>query len=83
LKKDFRDWKCIDNEKNVEKFCDARFFGDKVTLIIFLRFQKKVEKIGKNAFFSKKSLWSHPHFRQKSRYHLSCKNSKKDAQKKT
>jgi hypothetical protein len=79
----FRYHKCIDIEKNDENFCDARFFGDKVTLRIFLRFQKKVKKIGKNAFFSKKSLWCHPPFHQKSCYHLSCKNAKKDAQKKT
>jgi hypothetical protein len=56
--------------KNVEKSCDARFFGDKTILRIFLGFQKKVQKIGKNAFFSKKSLWSQDHFTKKSHYHL-------------
>jgi hypothetical protein len=67
----------------VEKSCDARFFGAKTVLRIFWGFQKKVEKIGKNAIFLEKSLWSHHHFRPKSYYHVSCKNAKKMSQKKT
>ena len=51
----FCHYRCIDFEKNVEKNCDARFFGDKTVLRNFLSFQKKVEKIGKNAFFRKKA----------------------------
>ena len=75
-------YKCFDFEKNVEKTCDARFFGAKTVLRKFLSFQKKVEKIGKNAGFSKKNLWSQTHFRSISYYHLSYKNVKKMSQKK-
>ena len=67
---------CFDFEKSVEKTCDARFFGAKTVLRKFLSFQKKVEKIGKNAFFSEKSLWSRCRFCQKSCYHSSCENAK-------
>ena len=75
-------YKCFDFEKNVEKSCDARFFGAKTVLRKFLSFQKKVGKIGKNAFFSEKSLWSQTRFRQKSCYHSSCENAKKMSEKK-
>jgi hypothetical protein len=68
--------------KNVEKSCDARFLGDKTILRNFLEFQKKVKKIRKNAFFSKKSLWSHVLITKKSHYHLSCENMKKKSKKK-
>ena len=65
LKKDFRDWKCIDIEKNVENFCDARFFGDKVTLRFFLRFQKKSRKNRKKCVFFEKKLMVSPTFSSK------------------
>jgi hypothetical protein len=52
--------------KKCRKSCDARFLGDKTVLRNFLSFQKKVGKIGKNAFFSKKSLWSQARFCPKS-----------------
>ena len=68
--------------KMVEKSCDARFFGDKTILRNFLDFQKKVQKIRKNAFFLKKSLWSQTHFVKMLHYHLSCKNVKKMSEKK-
>ena len=76
------DCKCCGFLKRVKKSCDARFFGAKTVLRIFWGFQKKVEKIRKNAFFSEKSLWSQDHFVKKSHYHLSCKNAKKMSQKK-
>ena len=82
LKKNIRYWECTEFQKNVEKCCDARFFGDKTILRNFLDFQKKVKKIQKNAFFSKKSLWSQVHFTKKSHYHLSCENMKKKSKKK-
>ena len=47
-----------------------------------MSFYKKVEKIGKNAFFSEKSLWSQQPFFQKSYYRLSCKKCKINFQKK-
>ena len=75
-------WICSDIRKNVEKSCDARFFGDKTVLRFFFGFQKKVEKIGKNAFFSEKSLWSQVHFYNKTHYHLSCKKNEKSRLKK-
>ena len=75
-------WKCFSFEKNVEKSCDARFLGDKTVLRFFFGFQEKVEKITFFAFFSEKSLWSRGHFVKKSRYHLSCKTSKKQGHKK-
>jgi len=70
------------SQKKCEKSCDARFFGAKTVLRFFWSFQKKVEKIGKNAGFSKKNLWSQTHFRSISYYHLSYKNVKKMSQKK-
>ena len=75
-------YKCSGFLKNMKKSCDARFFGAKAVLRIFWGFQKKVQKIGKNAFFSEKCLWSRDHFRTKSYYHLSCKNAKKMSRKK-
>ena len=69
-KKKICDYKCFDFLKNAEKSCDARFFGAKMTLRIFLSFQKKVEKIEKNAFFSEKCLWSQGNFRKIPHYHL-------------
>ena len=82
LKKIICYWICTGIQKNVEKSCDARFFGDKTILRFFLDFQKKVKKNEKNAFFLKKSLWSHPHFSKKSCHHLSCKIMKKRFKKK-
>jgi hypothetical protein len=75
-------YKCSKFLKIVKKSCDARFLGAKAVLRIFWGFQKKVQKIGKNAFFSEKFLWSRDHFRTKSYYHLSCKNAKKCLEKK-
>ncbi len=76
-------YKCFNFKKNDEKRCDARFFGAKMTLRKKMGFQKKVKKIGKNAFFWKKSLWSQPRFYEKSYYQLSCENMKKRVEKKT
>jgi len=75
-------WLWFDFKKKVEKSCDARFLGDKTVLRFFFGFQKKVGKITFFAFFSEKSLWSQDHFVKKTRYHVSCKTSKKQGQKK-
>ena len=80
--KKYCDWKCFDIENKDEKSCDARFLGDKTVLRFFFGFQKKVGKITFFAFFSEKSLWSQDHFVKKTRYHVSCKTSKKQGQKK-
>ena len=76
MKKKYCYWIWLGFEKNGKKSCDARFFGDKTVLRFFFSFLKKVKKIGKNAFFLEKSLWSQDHFVVNSHYHLSCKKMK-------
>ena len=74
---------CFTFSKKSGKNRDARFFRSKAVHDFFSDFLKKVEKIGKNEFFSLFSLWSQGHFHQFRHYHLSCKRCKNRRQKKT
>ena len=74
---------CFAFTKNAKKSRDARFFRSKTVHQKFSDFLKKVKKMGKNAFFPEKCLWSQVHFRTLWSYWLSCKTREKDRQKKT
>jgi hypothetical protein len=54
-------YRCFEFKKNVEKSCDARFFGAKTVLRIFLGFSEKSRKKRKKCvFFEKKLMVSGP-----------------------